>query len=240
MKLIKSEKFGTVTCDIWKDKENILFTRKQIGEALEYSDPQKAIDKIHSKNKDRLDKFSVTTKVVGTDGKKYDTCLYTQKGIYEICRWSKQQKANEFMDWAWDQIDNIREALVQQKNLDWQEARSKSKESNKSINAILDDKYIPYITEKGSSKPKEYYRSFAKLINKNLGIENGKRDFATPLQLTMITVIEPIILQTIRDEVGKNTEYHEIYKICRKKVEDFTRMVPIKETLKLNKTREDD
>lgn len=47
--------------DFYKDEQNDIFaTRKQIGECLNYSDPQKAIDKIHERRKDRLDKFSVT------------------------------------------------------------------------------------------------------------------------------------------------------------------------------------
>lgn len=38
-------------------------TRRQIGEALGYSDPQKAIDKIHAAHKERLDLFSIPTKL---------------------------------------------------------------------------------------------------------------------------------------------------------------------------------
>lgn len=109
LQLIKSENFGTVKCDFWQDdKGDILMTREQIGRALEYSDPQKAIDNIHSRNKDRLDKFSVTLKLRATDGKMYYTKLYTAKGIYEICRFSRQPKADKFMDWVWDVVESIR------------------------------------------------------------------------------------------------------------------------------------
>lgn len=109
LQLIKSENFGTVKCDFWQDdKGDILMTREQIGRALEYSDPQKAIDNIHSRNKDRLDKFSVTLKLRATDGKMYYTKLYTAKGIYEICRFSRQPKADKFIDWVWDVVESIR------------------------------------------------------------------------------------------------------------------------------------
>lgn len=33
---------------------------------------------------------------------------YTERGIMEICRWSRQSKANEFMDWVWDIIEKYR------------------------------------------------------------------------------------------------------------------------------------
>ena len=108
LQLIKSEQFGSVECDFYGNGKNEFFvTRKQIGEALDYSDPQIAIDKIHARHKERLDKYSVTTKLVGTDGKAYNTTVYTRKGIMEICRWSQQSKADAFMDWVWEIMDNL-------------------------------------------------------------------------------------------------------------------------------------
>ena len=88
--------------------DDILLTREQIGQALEYSNPDVALSKIHKKHYDRLDQFSVVTKLVSTDGKMYDTILYTERGVMEICRWSRQPKANEFMDWVWDIIEKYR------------------------------------------------------------------------------------------------------------------------------------
>jgi prophage antirepressor-like protein len=107
--LIKSAKFGQVQCDFYKNTaDEILMTREQIGVALEYAYPQEAIQKIHERNKDRLDKFSAQVKLTSTDGKLYDTYVYTTKGIYEICRFSRQPKADAFMDWVWDVIEDIR------------------------------------------------------------------------------------------------------------------------------------
>ena len=81
--LVKSENFGGVTCDFYQGMGEIWMTRRQIGEALEYRDPEDAIRKIHERHKERLDKFSVTDKLSGTDGKLYRTYLYSSKGIYE-------------------------------------------------------------------------------------------------------------------------------------------------------------
>lgn len=109
LQLIKTENFGTIQCDFWRDENgDILMTREQIGRALGYAEPRKAIQKIHERNKDRLDKFSVVTKLTTTDGKAYETYLYTAKGVYEICRFSRQPKADIFMDWVWDVVESIR------------------------------------------------------------------------------------------------------------------------------------
>jgi prophage antirepressor-like protein len=113
LSLVKSATFGNVQCDFYSDDKEIWMTRKQIGEALEYADPQKAIDNLHSKHKERLDKYSVTLKLRGTDGKMYDTTLYSAKGIYEICRWSKQPKADAFFDWVYDVLEGLRKGQYQ-------------------------------------------------------------------------------------------------------------------------------
>lgn len=110
LKLIKQERFYSVTTDFYQDlsNEDILMTREQIGLALEYGDPQKAISNIHLRHKDRLDKFSVVLNLRATDEKFYPTTLYTVKGVYEICRWSKQKLADEFMDFVWNIVDAYR------------------------------------------------------------------------------------------------------------------------------------
>ena len=107
--LISTETFNNLPCNFYRNiNDDILLTREQIGQALEYSNPQKAIDNIHSKHRNRLDELSVTTKLRATDGKCYNTMLYTERGIMEICRWSRQKNANMFMDWTWDIIEKYR------------------------------------------------------------------------------------------------------------------------------------
>lgn len=61
LELAKSGDFLGVECSFYKDKNNnIYMTREQVGKALQYSNPQKGIDNLHSRNKDRLNKLSVS------------------------------------------------------------------------------------------------------------------------------------------------------------------------------------
>ena len=118
LKLITTETFGDLSCNFYRNmNDDILLTREQIGIALEYSDPDVALSKIHKKHKDRLDELSVVTKLESTDRKEYNTTLYSERGIMEICRWSRQPKANIFMDWVWDIIEKYRHNELQP-NLD--------------------------------------------------------------------------------------------------------------------------
>ncbi len=107
--LVKEGDFLGTKCDFYRDNDNnIYMTRKQIGEALQYKNPDDAIYRVHDRNKDRLDEFSVVVKLSSTDNKQYDTILYIEKGIYDICRFSRQSVADEFYDWVYDQISLIR------------------------------------------------------------------------------------------------------------------------------------
>lgn len=44
---VENSKFGTLTCDFYSNnKDEFFVTMQQIGQALEYDNPQKAIDKM--------------------------------------------------------------------------------------------------------------------------------------------------------------------------------------------------
>jgi prophage antirepressor-like protein len=67
--LIKSENFERIQCDFWQDEnKEIWVTREQIGKALGYADPDKAIANIHDRNRDRLDKFSTILSLRKVEG----------------------------------------------------------------------------------------------------------------------------------------------------------------------------
>ncbi|PEP85174.1 BRO-N domain-containing protein [Bacillus toyonensis] len=112
--IVKSESFGNVVCDVYQNEKNEIFmTRNQIGQALEYTNPNDAIRFIHKRHRERLDQFSVPCKLNGTDGKRYEAVIYNAKGIYEICRWSKQPKADAFYDWVYELLETLRKGEIQ-------------------------------------------------------------------------------------------------------------------------------
>lgn len=119
--LVTTEKFNnSIECNFYQDdlSNEILLTRKQIGVALGYRYPDDAIYRIHKRHQSRLDKFSVLDNLTSTDGKIYETTLYTRKGVMEICRYSTKPKANEFMDWVWEIVDKyIRGEIMDKKEI---------------------------------------------------------------------------------------------------------------------------
>lgn len=113
LQLVKTENFNDMTCDFYSDENELWMTRKQIGQALEYDNPRDAIYRIHERHKDRLDKYSTIDRLSTVDKKNREVVLYNERGVMEICRWSKQPKANEFMDWVWNIIEAYRHGKLQ-------------------------------------------------------------------------------------------------------------------------------
>lgn len=126
LKLITTETFGTVPCDFYRNmNDDMLLTREQIGQALEYKDPSKAIRKIHLKHKDRLEPLCLRLKLDNNQNganlsksEEQERVYYTQRGVMELCRWSRQPKADKFMDWAWDIIESYRNNNLSSQNID--------------------------------------------------------------------------------------------------------------------------
>ena len=100
LQLVKTENFNDLSCDFYSAEDDIWMTRNQIGEALEYADPRKAIQNIHDKNKARFIGKSSVLKTRTVDGRNRETVVYNELGVFEICRLSRQPKADAFMDWA--------------------------------------------------------------------------------------------------------------------------------------------
>lgn len=109
LQLVKQYKFYNSKIDAYvtDDKDKVWLTRRQIGKALEYPHPTKAIDLIHRRHSERLDPFSDTIKMAASDGKSYETIVYSQKGVFEICRHSAKPKADSLIDKIWEIADEV-------------------------------------------------------------------------------------------------------------------------------------
>lgn len=109
--LATQKPFGSLTCDFYKDNNNEFYiTRDQIGTALEYKTPGDSIQRIHERNADRLNPLSTTVSLTGVEGNRNvtrDVIVYTLRGAMEICRFSRQPKADKFMDFVWDVMESL-------------------------------------------------------------------------------------------------------------------------------------
>lgn len=111
---VREDKFGMVECDFYKDNssDEIYMTAEQLGKALEYSKPRRAINNLVSRNTRLKDKrFSTDIKLMSVEGNrevKRNTRVFTEDGILEVTFLSGQPKAQEFRDFAREVIKELR------------------------------------------------------------------------------------------------------------------------------------
>lgn len=117
MQLLTTKQFNGLQLDCYQDdsqqnNENAFWaTREQVGKLLGYAFPEKAIMKIHMRNKERMDKFATGVKMTQVEGNRTVTrevIMYNFKGLLEICRYSQQPNANAVIDVLWEIADEIR------------------------------------------------------------------------------------------------------------------------------------
>lgn len=217
LKLVKQGDFLGIKCDFYEDsKGEIYMTRRQIGEALQYSNPQKAADKLHERNKKRLSKFSVAVKLTGTDGKEYSTQVYRAKGIYEFIRFSGQPVADDFYDWVYDVIEAIRTGRISHEVL---------RQAGVADRRNMTDSIRDHIEE--SPNKKFQYKNFTDLVYKLLFGMNAKqlrehfaldkteelRDFFDEDQLKSVQKLE----RNIASMIEEGMTYAEVKDIISRK-----------------------
>ena len=108
--LVATEEINGAMCDFYTAKKDVWVAREQIGAALGYDDPRRSVAKIHNRHKERLDKFSRVVKLTTVEGTRQverDFIVYNRRGFLEICRWSRQPKADEVMDRLYDIAEKL-------------------------------------------------------------------------------------------------------------------------------------
>ncbi|MBS6195481.1 MAG: Bro-N domain-containing protein [Clostridiales bacterium] len=230
LKLVKQGEFLGTTCDFYVDeKENIYMSRTQIGYALQYKDPANAILRIHQRNHERLDKMSVDVKgcqfvtpYINKD-KNAHTYMYREKGIYEICRHSKQPLADNFYDWVYETISAIRSNgyyIASEKDNKWLGIREESKQARRYETDQI-KLFIEYAKDQGSKNADRYYTIITKMVNGKLGIGSGQRDSVSQETLMEIKALETLVKMRMRKLMDEKVPYKEIYRDVKKMVEEF-------------------
>lgn len=109
LQIVKSEMFNQVPCDFWQNQNGDVFmTINQLSESLGYTS-RDGIEKMIKRNEYLTEgEFSATDKLSATDGKKYETRIFTEDGIYEVSMLAKTALAKEFRRWVRKVLKSLR------------------------------------------------------------------------------------------------------------------------------------
>lgn len=230
LKLVKQSEFLGTVCDFYVDEEdNIYMSRTQIGYALQYKQPQHSILVMHQRHRERLDRFSVEVKgsqfvtPYFNKDKRSSVFMYSERGIYEICRWSNQKVADEFNDWVYETIQSIKRNgyyIVSEKDSRWLGIREESKKARKYETDQI-KLFVQYAKAQGSKNADKYYMIFTKLINEKAGLHGSQRDTVSQETLLELKSLETLLKMRIRTLMKKDVPYKEVYQDIKKLVEEF-------------------
>lgn len=189
--LVKTQTINDVLVNGYYGAKEAWFTRNEIGSALEYSDPQHAITLIHNKHKERLDQFSFQSQIETPAGKR-EGVVYNIRGVFEICRWSKQPKANMVMDALYDMAESVvrtgfYSSLPDQDLIDLLVKRQSENptflreaavdlKSKKALEQLAQDAQLRELWRQRAELPQGEYKSKLNVIcNGNITLENKER-----------------------------------------------------------------
>lgn len=99
----------------------------------------------------------------------------------------------------------------------WNDTRIASKENRLKETDVIKI-LVDYSKEQGSEHSDKLYLTYTKLAKT---VINGNREELTVSDLNNLTLVESIILQTIRIDMSMGMHYKEIYKDCKNRIEQF-------------------
>nr|DAV40721.1 MAG TPA: hypothetical protein [Caudoviricetes sp.] len=121
----------------------------------------------------------------------------------------KARLASEFI--------RMREFIREKQSKQWNDTRLANKENRLKETDVI-KMLVDYAKEQGSTHSDKLYLTYTKLAKSIVG---GNRDAASVTDLNNLTLVESIILQTIRIDMSMNMLYKDIYKDCKDRLERF-------------------
>lgn len=158
-------------------------------------------------------------------GKSNKMYFMTRDGFTLLAMSFTGKKAMEWKIKYIEAFNKMEKLLLEKQTSQWLETRSQGKLTRKSETDTI-KQLIEYAKEQGSTHSDKLYVVYSKLANNSIGIKD--RDNTTVMQLNNLSLIENIILNCIRESMKQNKYYKEIYKDCKKKLEQFINLSYLK------------
>lgn len=111
----------------------------------------------------------------------------------------------------------MRKFLLDKQSKQWNDTRLANKENRLKETDVI-KMLVDYAKEQGSTHSDKLYITYTKLAKSIVG---GNRDNVSVTDLNNLTLVESIILQTIRIDMSMNMPYKDIYKDCKDRLERF-------------------
>lgn len=112
----------------------------------------------------------------------------------------------------------MRKFIIEKQSKVWFELREDNKQNRLKETDVI-KQLVEYAKEQGSVHPDKLYLVYTKLAKT---IVSGKREFIGISDLSTLTLIESVILQTIRIDMSMGIHYKDIYKDCKERIDKLS------------------
>ena len=215
-------KGNDVFTDSWVIAEGTGNSHRAIKSIVnKYSDDFKEFGKLsyHSKwfeNEKQKKIFSDNSKGVSREKTKIEVILLNEPQATLLITYLRNtEQVRRFKKNLVFEFYRMRDFIREKQTPAWQESRQTGITTRKKETDAI-KRLCEYATAQGSKHPERLYTAYTKLANKAAGITN--RTTATNLQLSVLTVAESIIAQTIDAGIEENKPYKENYQDCKRKL----------------------
>ncbi|MBO5484320.1 MAG: Rha family transcriptional regulator [Lachnospiraceae bacterium] len=137
------------------------------------------------------------------------TLLMTYMRNSEITRKFKKELVRQFYA--------MRRFLIEKQSKLWNDTRILNKENRLKETDVI-KMLVDYAKAQGSTHSDKLYLIYTKLAKT---VISGSRDNISVSDLNNLTLVESIILQTIRIDMSMGMHYKDIYKDCKNRIEQF-------------------
>lgn len=138
------------------------------------------------------------------------TLLMTYLRNNEIVRKFKKNLVSQFY--------KMRRFILEKQSKVWGDVRENNKQNRLKETDVIKE-LVEYAKEQGSTHADKLYLTYTILAKKVVG---GDRDNISIADLSTLTLVESIILQTIRIDMSMGLHYKDIYKDCKERLEKLS------------------
>lgn len=122
------------------------------------------------------------------------------------------------------QFISMKSILLERQSSEWLQTRKHGKLVRREETDVIAE-LIMYAKSQGSKSADMLYMNYSKLVNSLVGLKGGQREYASEKVLSVISLIEDLVLHTVREEMEAGIYYKEIYQHCKQKAGEMMKYI---------------
>lgn len=181
----------------------------------------RAIDNLRKNVEIEERKLFCKTDYKDDKGRTYPKYIMNRKGFTLLIMGFTGDEAKHWQLMYSDAFDAMEAILHERQSEHWQLERKQGKLSRKAETDALKE-LVACAEAHGSKNAKMLYITYSKLANATVGIKS--RDLATAEQFSELSVVEQIILKSVKEGIRMQMDYHDIYKATKERLTMFRQL----------------